>query len=207
MMIDPTLVTLFCTGLEKVINTALKYDPGTREKLSSLHEKQLKLACQSPNISLFFNVVENHFSITGYSEKDSDVILEGKLLELIQLLISGDDSLANSNVSVSGKIGVLSDYQAVFNDIDIDWEEPLSDFLGPSLGHSAANMIKAKFSWSAKTVNRAAENLPDILSEEIKVIPSKTELESFYSEVDQIHADAERVAAKVQLLIQSSKKI
>ena len=205
MSVDPTVSTLFFSGLEKIINTALAYDPGTKQKLSTLEGKQLALHCSSPTINAYFHISQGEFYVYSESDHSSDVTLSGNTLDLLSLLLKGEQSLAESGVSVSGKISILHEYQEAFKDLDIDWQEPLHRITGNVAGQLISETIQGLLNWGKDNVDVLQKRLPIYLTEELQAIPNRAELELFYENVDQIRADTHRTAAKIQQLRQKIK--
>ena len=199
---DPSVITLVTSALEKAINGALKYDPATYKKLEKLEDTRLQLCCQQPEITLFFYILDNEFYVSSVYDGESDVCLTGKLTDLISLVLNGEKSLANTGVTVSGKVSVLTEYQNIFQDVEIDWEEPISDLFGTVAGHTLSQNLKKTFEWVKQSSQKVSTNLPVFLQEELNAIPSQTELEGFYSDVDKIKSDTTRAAARVQALKQ-----
>lgn len=202
MKLDPTARALFTSVIEKSINTALQYDPGTRHRLDKLQGKQLALHCQTPDIDLFFYILDKTFYVMSESDHTSDVALSGKLMDIVNLVVKGEKSLSDSGVTVSGKISVLTDYQDAFKHLDIDWEEPLHQLLGNVAGQAVAQTISELGLWGKAVLSNGRDQVPIILKEELKLIPHEVELETFYENVEQLQSDVNRVSAKIQRLRQ-----
>ncbi len=192
----------FLSSAEFIINEALKYDPGTRQKLTNLEDKKLKLNCSQPDFVAYINIVDGKVSIQNMSETYSDVEINGKFLDLIGLILNGENSVTGSGVSVSGKIGVLQEFRDAFSHLDIDWEDAISEKLGPVIGHNIANIIRFKTNQVRSITAHSLKHLPDILTEELQLLPTNIELETLNNSIDQIKSDANRVLAKVQQIKQ-----
>ena len=190
----------FFETLERIINDALKYDPSTRKKLIHLENKQLELHCSEPKITLFVFISNQHIFVSDTPKQTSDVTLDGKVTELILLLLNGEQSITGSGVTVSGQIGVLQEFKDTFSQLEIDWEDAISSKLGPYFGHASANLILAKINHAKSVLKQTQQQLPELLTEELQLIPSEPELNQFYSQVDELQSDLHRTSAKIQLL-------
>ncbi len=214
---NPDIATVVSLALEKSINLALRYDPATREKLRALAPTRIALTISQPDIPLLFfieqNTIEentnkeNAVRVSMFDEADdADIRLTGKASEFLSLMGKETHSLADVDIDVSGKVSVLNQLQSILGDLDIDWEEPLTEILGVVPGHTVATMIRNAFDWG-KTQQQSIHNaLPDILTEELRLLPAQTELSHFYNAVDDVSAAAQRLQARIQQLQNSLNK-
>lgn len=202
-MIDPTITTLVTTAIEKSVNFALKYDPATRESLSSMNGTRALLKSQSPTINILLTIwdAELGFFLVPIDESntiESEVQLEGKFEDLVSLVLTKKHSLSDTNVSVSGKIGTLTKLQSIFEQLEIDWEDALTEYLGTVPGHQASQLIRHAIRRSTQNKQFIQENFPEYLTEELKVTPNKIEFELFTQQLDSLRSAADRLEAKIQ---------
>ncbi len=213
---DPALATGFAETLENVINTALRYDPSTVNKLRKLGGSLIQCEFQMPHFSLYFEV-ENEvdedrpkLKISTYSERPVNARLSGSLIDFLLFFArSGIDeshNLSQSGLRVTGNSAKLASFQSVFKNLDIDWEQALINLASPfgETGKVASfqftQVLKQIVSWKNNTKNSFKKNFESYLSEELKVLPTQTELNTFYSHVNSLRADGERLRAKVSQL-------
>lgn len=199
MLNDPSISTAIGLALEKCLNLALRYDPATQAKLRTLNNKIIKLSCRSPNIDLVFFIENEKVRVsTADQENDADVVISGEASEFLSLLGQSTHSLNDLNIEISGKVNILNQIKTILADLDIDWEEPLTEILGIVPGHALAESLRASFHWIKKQSTSLAEAIPDLLSEELRAVPSATELKCFYQDVDQLSSDSQRIDARIQ---------
>ena len=149
-MSDPSLYSALALAIEVAINKALTYDPGTQAAIQSLDNTCLKFDCTQPNIDLYFLIDEQHINVQAFLDESflsPDITLQGSLADLIQLANGDNHSLANSGVNVAGKAQLLVAIQEIFQHIDIDWEEAITEKLGVLAGHQLALFIRGTGSW------------------------------------------------------------
>jgi Uncharacterized protein conserved in bacteria len=197
---DPTLATAMAMSLEAAINAALTYDPGTRTKLRALAGKHLNIHTSQPALFLQLSVAEDQLQLSAHPELEATTTLEGKLLSVIGLVFSSNSSLANSGVTVSGQVGLLEQYQYIFNDVDIDWEDALSSVIGDLPAHQLALAGNAALDWFRSRSQRAPRFINEFLTEELRAIPAQTELNNYSEAVDRIRQQTDRLEAKINHL-------
>ncbi|WP_062063155.1 ubiquinone biosynthesis accessory factor UbiJ [Cellvibrio sp. OA-2007] len=190
---------------EKMLNTALRYDPATRIGLAQLEGKILALQITAPAITVFVMPMDDELRLMGNWEGDVDTRITGSLLALAQLGQKEVHNLKDSGVTVMGDLTLLADLQRLLKNLDIDWEEMLSQFTGDIIGHQAAQVIRAKFGWMKDRAQSAQRLTSEFLTEELKTLPGKPELEDFYRQVDDVRLAVDRAAARVEKLIAERK--
>lgn len=186
---------------EKMLNGALRYDPATRLGLARLEGKILALHITAPDITLFVMPMDDELRLMGNWEGDVDTQISGSLIALAQLSQTEIHNLKGSGVTVMGDLGLLADFQRLVKNLDIDWEEMLSQFTGDIIGHQTAQIIRAKAGWAKDRAKSAQRLTSEFLTEELKTLPGKPELNDFYQQVDDLRLAVDRAAARVETII------
>ena len=186
---------------EKMLNTALRYDPATRIGLAQLEGKILAVQITAPAMNVFVMPMDDELRLMGNWDGDVDTRITGSLLALAQLSQTEIHNLKDSGVTVMGDLTLLADLQRLMKNLDIDWEEMLSQFTGDIIGHQTAQMIRAKFGWAKDRAKSAQRLTGEFLTEELKTLPGKPELEDFYRQVDDLRLAVDRAAARVETII------
>lgn len=192
-MFDPTLMVVAAKVLEKTLNRALLYDPATRLKLTKIQSARILVECSAPDVTLTFEIHEDNISIKTVDDGlDYDVKLKGKGEDFLLLASTAKPHLSNTNIEVSGKITILNTIKHILSDIELDWEQALTDILGVFAGKIAADSLRASWDWTNSQRHLLKENLSAFLTDEIEVLPSLTELQSFYENVDNLNSAVQR---------------
>ncbi len=195
------LATAAIASAEKMINAALQYDPATRIGLARLSGKILAVNITTPNLPLFVMAMDDEVRLMNHWDGDVDTRISGSLLALAQLSQTEIYNLKDSGVTVMGDITLLADWQQLLKNVDIDWEDMLSQFTGDIIGHQTAMLIRTQLGWVKDRAASAQRLTREFLTEELKTIPSKPELEDFYQQVDELRLAVDRAAARVEKMI------
>lgn len=196
-----TLTIAALASAEKMLNAALRYDPATRIGLAQLEGKILAVQITAPAITIFVMPMDDELRLMGNWNGNVDTRITGSLLALAQLSQTEIHNLKDSGVTVMGDLSLLADLQRLVKNLDIDWEEMLSQFTGDIVGHQAAQLIRAKFGWAKDRAKDAQRLTGEFLTEELKILPGKPELEDFYRQVDDLRLAVDRAAARVETII------
>lgn len=200
------LSTAALATLESAINTALRYDPGSRIALAKLEGQVLALESTAPPLRMFLAPHSEGVSVMGLFEGEVTTLLRGPLTSLMALTLNQSSNLAASDVEVMGETALLVNLQRIFANLDIDWEEPLSQWLGDVVGHETADAIRAAKGWVSARGQTATRLAGEYLTEELKSLPSQSELKQFYNDVDELRLAADRCAANFTFIKQAMEK-
>lgn len=204
---DSLLTTGALTSAEKIINAALRYDPATRLKLARLSGKILALKITAPvAFDVFVAPLDEEIQLMAHWDGDVDTQLSGSLMALVQISTTEIHNLKYSGFTAMGDLGLLADLQQLLKQVDIDWEDMLSQFTGDIIGHQVASVIRAKFGWVKDRAQTATRLTKEFLTEEYQALVSKPELEDFYQQVDELRLAVDRAAARVEKLLAERKQ-
>lgn len=89
----------------------------------------------------------------------------------------------------------------LFDEMDIDWEGHLAHFTGDVVAHQLGSFMRKGLSFTKRIDESMRQNMSEYLQEELRILPSKNELEDFYKEVDELSLSVERLQAHVNHLI------
>jgi ubiquinone biosynthesis accessory factor UbiJ len=200
LIADPALVSGILAVVNRAIAHALRYDPGTQQALTALNGKVIQLNCTAPEFSLFVVIDANALHLHSHYESPVDCTLTGSGRALIGLLGQDHHSLANTGVTVSGEPGLLAKIQQLIGALDIDWQEALGDVIGDTAAYPLAQVFARQSAWLRQRADRFPDWLNDVLTQELRLLPSADELETFYDDVNELRADTERLQARIEKL-------
>jgi len=200
---DSLILTAALASTEKVINTALAYDPGTRIALARLAPQVLAIALEAPALCVFIAPSAEGLQLLGHYEGEVTTRLQGTGSALLDLIGSKRINLKDSGVQLFGSTHFLAELQTVLQALDIDWEELLSQLLGDILGHQSAEFIRGKIRWTQDRAQNLQRLLREFLTEEFNALPSKPELAYFNAQVDDVRLGIDRIEARIAQLIQN----
>lgn len=203
-MSDPTLRAGFDATLETAINTALRYDPGSRARLGKLAGKVLGVNLTAPSMHLFLVIDDEDEG--GYIEVHSrwsgevTTELSGSALAFLQLLRNRDATPAKLGVMVRGSSALLAELQFILRDLDIDWEEPLAKLIGDAPAHQLGTGIRMAASWLKDALGSAPKAGAEAVSEEWRMTPPQAQFEAFAEDVAGFAQGVDRLEARIEVL-------
>ena len=200
MQHDPAVIAGVCLAAETAIMRAVDLSTGTRNELQGLHPLTA-ISCSSPEIDLYISTdAEGAISIASYREGAATVTLEGSWKDFVGIASAEDpaSALINGNIKISGDTVPLMQLQSVMTELDVDWEAPLAETLGPVVGHQLATVIRAITRTSRTTHQRLKRQLSEFILEEGRLSPPKAEQNAFFSAVDDLALRVDRAGSRLK---------
>ena len=194
-MVDPVIKAGLLAAMERQVNGVLALDPVTSKKLSHWFAKVVMIQCSS--WLCFLHIEQDRIRLTGSYEGEPDATFTGSSAALATLVIKRHLTFDQVHgLVVSGDQELIDDLQAIHRELDIDWERPLGQVFGEIPGHTIARGLR----WLGGGVRRGQEmvmdNLGEYLQEELRLIPSRVEMELFASDVQQLAQRLDQLAQR-----------
>ncbi|MFU8838545.1 MAG: SCP2 domain-containing protein [Thiohalomonadaceae bacterium] len=187
--------------LEQAINAALSLDPKTGKRLQRLDGKIIAIALLGLDLTLYLQAHQGGLRLMGAWDGPVDTRLRGAPLALLRM--SGGrrgDGLFRGGVEIEGDVELGQQIQRVFSQIDIDWEEHLARLSGDVIAHQIGNLLRELRAFGGRSAQHLGQDLADYLHHEDESLPLDWELQDFYSEVDGLRSDVDRLEARLTRL-------
>ncbi|MDB6061325.1 MAG: hypothetical protein JWM78_1428 [Verrucomicrobiaceae bacterium] len=205
----PTLKTAAFTALEGAINTALRLDPASRQKLSALHGRVFHLECSKPAIDIFLIPQQDSVQLAARWEGEITAGLSGTGDDFAQLLRSDDPgaTLINGNMTVIGDSKALLQLRDIAAQLDLDWEAPLTRVFGDIVGHQMARSLRfgqRLFSDAARSLQRQTRDYfkEEFSQNENAWVVQRGQFDQFQQDIDSISARSEQLLTRAAQLQQ-----
>jgi len=199
MPLDNLLYGLIETGLNKLH----QLDSSSQQKRKQLDGSVIGVTLKEINKPIYFIISKQKIDILN--------IYDGQPNCFIRLNISALQQLQNNQqlthlikteqLEVEGDIQLVQQFAQLLTEMDIDWEEHLSDKIGDVLAHKLcyhAKQTKHHISTRLKTLERHSALF---LTEEIKFAPSALEVAHFCEQVKEIDAQSTRIESRINHLL------
>ena len=184
---------------EKIINSALEYDPATQRQIAALEGKLLLVESTLPPLSVAIEATTNGIMLHSNWQDSADTTVSGSLIAMLSLAASSDQhiSFAGTGISVTGDLGFLFEINKLMRNLDVDWEGALAAIIGDIPAHLLAKQLRSSSKTAADMGRRAKSAAAEIAQEELRVTPSASEYKDFTQRVRHLSTEVERAAAKL----------
>jgi len=188
--------------LEKALNRYFSLDPESAKNLQKLQGKIVTI--ELLGIGLTLQMV---FSATGVQLKaddfsEPDTLIQGGPISLLHIALARDKrkNLFAENATITGDLDFGQDVMALFDDLEIDWEEHLSHWIGDVPAHQTGRVIRGVKNLSERVRRTMTQNVNEYVHEEIDLFPPSEALRDFFQAVDELRMEVDRINALFQTL-------
>lgn len=195
------LFDLALTPLNKLVSKTLQLDPESAEKLIPLAGKVLAVEWTALNLCLYVYVLTTgvRFSFK-YSGTPDTTLTSSTPIAFIRLLTQPGVKGPLTDISIQGDPHFAQEFQAIFSNLDIDWEEQLSKFIGDNNAVHFSKVGKQLQGWLSETRASLQSNTTEFLQQETAQLPPRAAVEDFLREVDHVRNDVERAIVRIKQL-------
>jgi len=203
MTIDTINATLL-TVAEAAINRLLLLNPETVDQLGQLNGRVIAIQLTAPAIALSLQPSSAGIQIDMIERDDADVTLTGSAADFLRLLNAADssDAMFGKTIHLSGDNALANRFSQVLIDAALDWEGILAQILGDLPAHELARYLKWKAGFYLNTGSSLMRNFEEYLKEELRLLPSRAEINHFTTATDSLRQETDRAAARIERLRQ-----
>lgn len=190
-------------AIETIINKALSFDAKSSRKLKELAGKKVKINIDSLNNMICFELAfdPTGIRISTLQSPHVDVTVRGPLSAFSCFALTKNAyQAAEFGLQLEGDIEIGQKIQALFTDLDIDWEEPLAQFTNDNIAHHVGNTFRTLKKGQSEKMTSMIQSITEYLQEEIKMLPNPLAVEAFYQDIENLRDRLDRSIARCELL-------
>jgi ubiquinone biosynthesis protein UbiJ len=182
-----------------VTNRVLRLDPETLQRLGEMDGKVIRLDLGDAAQAFTIFVMPSARGLRFKREHDAaaDVTLRGTVPVFARLARTG---IAAGELQISGDIDLGSRFKRILEDIDLDWEEPLSRVVGDVVAHRIGQTLRSAVGWGKEAADHLARDTVEYFQEESRLLAPRVRVEEFLKAVDTLRLDAERMQKRIERL-------
>ena len=189
--------------VERVLNHCLSLDPYAGPHLQRLEGKVIEATLADSELSIRVRILSKRVRLEPADDETTpDVRVTGSVLAFVKMAsdIRQGRPMFGSTVSMSGDVEVVQKLKTLLSELEIDWEEQLSRWLGDSAAHGIGIALREFHGWGRQTSNAFWLDVCEYLTEEKRLLPHPDEVAGYLEGVDVIRDDVERLIARVARL-------
>lgn len=189
-------------GVEAGLNKVLALDATALPRLAALQGRVIAVDCTAPALRLFLLPGADGLRLAGHWEAPADCTLRAPAGRLLELAVRRDKSavLHAPDVELDGHSACLLDLAAILQDLELDWEGALAEWLGPLGAVALARPLQGAGQWSGDALASLRLNLADWLAEEARLLAGRQEAEVRFAELDDLKLALDRLEARSERL-------
>jgi len=206
---------LMTSGIELAMNQLLRLDDDSQQRLKKLAGKSLQVAIKElpwPLLFTFSEQIDVRAVITPDNDLEPtsepvDCLIELNLETLPKLKDSSQLTklIQQKQLNLVGDIYVAQTFSALLKDLDIDWEEQLSQYTGDVMAHQTFTSMRTMFDTAKAQIEQGAVELGEYLTQSDSIAVKPSEMMGFSRGVTRLRSATERLSARIALLEQAKK--
>ncbi|PID41704.1 MAG: hypothetical protein CSB48_13730 [Proteobacteria bacterium] len=192
--------------IQAVLDRAVSKAPSSLPQLQALDGKSL--AIHTPVATVCLQVETGNIKLLHEPVNAPDVTLSATPITLIRLALSDNKQamLQSPRVTVSGNRDDLELWYELFHRLNIDWEAVVAEQTGDIPAHFIGKNIREGVKWG-KTVNTSLlANIEEYLLEEARLLPTTSEFNHTFSQVDNLQLTVDQLDARLSRLEKKLKQ-
>ena len=206
MSLTTEFILTLTEALETSINLVLKKDPATLEKFAALQGKVIAFELNELDLTLYLFPHAEGVQVQYLYQGKADTTLTGSPLAFINMsLDDSSESFFSGEIRIKGDIELGQQFKRLFDQIDLDWEEWLSDYSGDLIAFKAGSLVRNLTSWGNDAFKILKLDAREYLQDEGQLSPRANELENFVTSISELRDNTARLEARVLRLQKRAK--
>lgn len=196
-------LTLLVKASESAMRHGMRLAGVTEQQLAPMAGRALKLEITDLKADLWLVCGETQWWLATADQGIADVTLTGSLGALVDTARSMTDpnsALVLEGLEVRGAVGVLQTLQRLLRDLDLDWQDTLTQAIGPVPASLIIRTLRSAREQLLQSRARVQQQIQDtMLAEHGPVIPNET-YQGTKDRVTALSRQLERLDARLRRL-------
>lgn len=186
----------------RLLNKNIQASTPARELCGQLSARVIAVRVRDTALSMYFTIGDDAVDLTTASDAEPDVVLTGSLLALARMAGQrGEGAIRDGSLDLTGDAETAQAFQRLLAFARPDIEEELSGLVGDVAAHRLGEIARGIGRWGRGVRSTMRDNIREYLQEESRSLPSRYEVERFAKDVDVLRDDVDRLAARIDKLV------
>lgn len=184
------------------INHLLRAAPWALEKLAS-HAGKI--------VAVKFGPIPLHFAIAANGElnvaepgRDADVSVDIAPSLVLRAMTQG--RAAFNDAAIGGDTAFAQDLAHIAQNLQWDYEEDLSKFVGDIVAHRIGSAARSASGWAKESTHSFLQMAKDFWTEERPTVAKSQDVAAFVAAVDELRDAAARLEKRIELLEKNARR-
>jgi ubiquinone biosynthesis protein UbiJ len=194
--------TLLITTLENTLNAYLRSDPQSASRLAKLAGKTIRIELLPMHLIFNAHFTHERVSLSTHSDEEPLTKIKGTPLQMFGALLAKENrhQFFADDLVIEGDAEFAQSVTSLFDNVSIDWENYASQYIGDVPAYKLGKIVNSMKDWVRKTQRGFSEDINDYLHEEATWFPHKEALKDFFTDIDNLRMDADRLEARLNHL-------
>jgi len=185
--------------LQAAVRRALEYDPDTRQRIRALDGRVVEIVFTGLEQTLCVTIDQDAVLFARAAQREPDLRLKGTPVAFARYLMAPDRvELAESGIKIEGDIGLAQRFVGVLRQLDIDWEEWASRYVGDVAAYRAGRLAEGVRDWARSSGHQFRRDVAEYLQEEARLLAPRERVNRLMNDIDATRSDVERLAQRIK---------
>ncbi len=182
------LLNLISAGVETGINSLQLWDRQGQVRRKKLAGKVFSIELIELPKPFYFVISPQQVDVLGEFEGQADVVVKLSVTALEDLKDSAKTTslIKQDKLEVEGDIQLLQQFAQLLTEMEIDWEDELSRYLGDVLAHKLCYGVGQIKRLAGQQLCRIQRNVAEVITEEYRLAPGPLEVAYFCDQVSEL---------------------
>ena len=194
----------FTAVLEDGCNRLLRLDGDTLRSLGDLDGRVFCLRINKEGKgeqgqTMYFFPSEGGFLIRPDHDGKVDVTITGNPPAFLKLVMGefAPTLTGTGQMQITGDLELGQRFQKILKNVDIDWEEYLSRYVGDVAAHRIGHVARQFRGWARHVGQTLRQDFAEVMTEELQVAARPEAVQDFMDRVDRVRADVDRLEKRI----------
>ena len=198
MSLTTEIILTLTEALETSINLVLKKDPATLEKFARLQDKVIAFELTELDLTFYLFPHTEGVQVQYIYDGQADTTLQGSPLAFINMSLGdASESFFSGEIRIKGDIELGQHFKRLLDQLDLDWEEWLSEYTGDFVAFKAGSLVRDLHSWGKNTFKTLQLDAQEYIQDEGQLSPHSDEIEAFTNNISQLRDHTARLEARI----------
>lgn len=197
-----TALSMITPFISELGSRLMSTDPTTLDRLGELDGKVIALDFEGTGMCVYLFPSAGGIRIQEEWDGKVDVHMIGKPSELVKMGLAGKSPVTPGKISlrIEGDLHVGQQFKKVLDDMQIDWEELLSQHIGDTAAYHTGRLVREVGSRLRDTLKAARRDGSEYLRFETEILPADWRVKEFLDDVDRLRQDVDRMEMRINRL-------
>ena len=191
--------------VERIINQLLQLDPQLQGKLAAIADKQLLIEIRDWQQSILCVYSDEQIHLYSTQERSFDCMISADIDNLLALKDPSmlTQLIRQDKLDLQGDLNLAQGFSNAFAELDIDWPEHFSRYIGDAPAQQLWLSIQALKRRGSQTKSKLENTLTTLCQDELAVTIHPLELAEFKQQNRQLRSQVSQLEMRINALLQS----
>ena len=193
--------------LQQALNRYLALDAESKQRMAPLQNKVVTIQLLKTPLTVQLIFIDDNIQLKWEDFLFADLTIKGTPLNLLQmgLIRSERKRFFAEDVEIAGDLELAQPMLAIFDELEIDWEEQFSTWVGDVPAYQTGRFMRTLKNLTQRVRRTTLQNINEYVHEEINLFPPAEELRHFFDEIDELRMNVDRLEARIEKIIKDQQ--